>query len=351
MDETIQTGDKESAASPSAQATIAAPPADNKTPSSTKEEAQRPSLADIANKVLAEKAAKPGTEEEASKDEGSGRTSDETEEAQASEQTEEKEETPAAEEKSEEKGPVPYTRFEEVNKAKNDLENRVREMEPIVQAQNSIVEYCTKNEIDAQSFREAMELTALVRHDPVAARKKLLELANMLGDFDPDALPQDLQARVAEGEMSEKAAKELWAARVQSKQFEGRQRGAERTQAVREAQAITSAVAAWDASKRASDLAYKPAADGKVGLRELVERNFAYLVQTKQPNDAAEIVQLLEAAYADAKQIIKPAVAAPTKPQLSSSRSSGNAPKEPKNGAEVAQAVLAKHGISWRPRG
>lgn len=334
---------------PSVTATTAASPADNgeaNTPSTPKVETT--SLAEIASKFVKERIAESETEKKPS-EESQVLESEPTEGEEP--KPEVKEEQPVAEDAEPTKeGPVPYARFAEVNKAKSELETRVKEWEPVVQAQQSIVDYCAQNNIDSQSFREALEVTALARRDPAAARAKLLEYANQLGQLDPNVLPADLSARVTEGEMSEAAAKELWKERVENRRNKSAiQQSAQSVQQV-EANAIQSSVAAWDASKRASDPAYRPAKNGEIGLRELVERNFAFLVQTKQPRTPNDIIGLLEASYADAKKLFKPAVPASTKPAPSSSRSSQKQNREPQTGVEVAQAVLAQHGVSWSPR-
>lgn len=298
-------------------------------------------MADVAKKFFEERAATPDKSAEESEVRESDTTEPEEPKSEVKEEAPETEETP--------KGPIPYERFAEVNSAKVELETKVKEWEPVVQAQNSIVEFCSQKQITPEAFREALELAAMVRENPAQARKRLLEVAGQLADFDDSVVPNDLQSRVTEGEISEAAAKEIARLRAMTRTGQVSQQQTAEQLRRQEANSVASAVAAWDSSKRNSDPSYRPGGNGKLGLHEVTQRNFAFLVSTQSPKSAQDVVRLLEQAYSEAKQVFSTSKPA-TRPSLSSTRSSTNNKSAPKTLQDVARITLAKHGIDWRPQ-
>lgn len=238
-----------------------------------------------------------------------------------------------------EPGPIPYERFAEVNSKKAELEAKLKQLEPVVQAYQSLIDYLKQNNVDQGTFDEALELVALAKREPARARARLLEMAEKLAEFDPEHLPQDLKRRVEEGELTESAAQEI--ARLRA------ERRVQGNPAQAQAQAIALAVSAWEQAKRAADPSFKPSENGKPGLHELTQRSFAYLLQTHPPRTPQDVITLLEKAYEEAKSLYRPPQPPPA-PRLSSKSPSGkqNGPKTP---LQIAQEVLARHGVSWSP--
>lgn len=299
------------------------------------------SLGDVAKEVLAKSRSQEEGEAETEVTEESERLESAATEAKEKE-SEGKEEPADSEEQEASKGPVPYERFAEVNA-------KYKEAEPLIQAQQSIIAYCEEKKISKEAFQEALQLAALVRENPQEARKRLLAVCDNLAEYDESVLPKDLQDRITEGEISEAAAKEIASLRAKTKVGATAQRLTHEQMQAQEAQATAQAVSGWITSKEASDPGFRPSKNGDIGIRELTERNLAYLVTTQPPKNTQDLIRHLESAYASAKKILSPKGQA-TRPGLSTSRSSTTTAKEPKTLAEVAQRTLAKHGISWTPR-
>ncbi len=243
-----------------------------------------------------------------------------------------------------EPGPIPYERFAEVNTKKAELEEKLKSLEPAVRAYQGLLEYLKQNDIDQESFNEALELVATAKREPARARAKLLELAEKLAEYDPEHLPKDLRQRVEEGELSESAAREI--ARLRAE----RNRIARVDPAQTQAQAIAAAVTAWERAKRQADPSFKPSDNGKPGIHELTQRSFAYHLQVNPPRSPQDVIELLEKAYEEAKALFRAQSVQQPQPTLSTSKSSPK-PKTngPKTALDIAREVLARHGVNWTP--
>lgn len=281
------------------------------------------------------------------------------------------EQKPDAEEETEpastveKEGPVPYKRFKEVNTAKAELETKVKEWEPLVQAQVKVNETLQAAGVTVEEYQDAVEFLTLVRTNPRAAIAKIKPLYNALQQFDEGVLPKQFQdkidrldARVKEGEMSEEAAKELRELYMAQGKLEvGSKANSITTEAQQKAyekqvvQSYVNAASAWGKAKSVSDTDYKPKAkaDDADGVFEITEAKFTQLISTQPIKSPQDVTKYLEQAYESAKKIFvsrKPA----TKKVPSSSTTVSQQLKKPKSYQEVAARVAAKHGVSYSPR-
>lgn len=230
-----------------------------------------------------------------------------------------------------------------------DFETKLKEVEPLAKNWKIVEDYRTTNNISQQDFNEGMTFLAALKSDPKAARAMLKPVWDSLEQFDGDAIPTDLQARVTEGEISEAAAKEMAGLRAQKAvaQTTGRVSQEQSQQAV--TKQLNEQVQSWQTSKTASDPAFKPKVEGKQdGLYELTAQKAAFLMHTQPPKSVADYIKHMETAYAESKTFLKQFVTAkPATPVRPSSSSASSAkPGAPKTIREVVVAEAAKAGLS-----
>jgi len=298
---------------------------------------------------------KDTTDEEAEEESGEG--DEKSEESDASQKTESS---------VSDKGPVPYKRFQETVREKQELEKQTKAWEPLVKAQNQINEVLNSAGVSLEEFHTAVDFLVLSKSDPVQALAKIKPMLGELSQFADDAIPAETQAkinglaaRVTEGELSQAAADELKAAWLEqvkiSKQVKLNEKKGQQTEGQRQAAYVRSfvdAASAWGNSKQKTDPDYKPksGANAQDGLYELTEAFFTRGMATVKLNTPQDLIKLLESSYTTAKGILKPAKNGATKPQPTSRGATTVRQPEAKTMREVASRVAAKHGISFSPK-
>lgn len=243
------------------------------------------------------------------------------------------------------KGPVPYERFDEVVKEKNDLKKRYEEVEPMVKAHQSVVDYCQQYGVSAEQYQQALELVALINTEPQEALKRLTPLVEQLKGFDGETLPKDLQAEVEAGDISKERAQELASLRAKTKLGERSSKHTVEQQEKAFISEINRSVSTWDKQKQESDPDYRPKVkesepDGKY---ELVQAKVVAMLQRTQVKSVQDIVALTEKAYQSVSASLS-RFAPPTsaKKYLNSRSSSTTKTQEPKTLAEVCQRAAAE---------
>lgn len=334
---------------------------ESKQGSETEKDVKQPTLEEVAMAAFKKSTEGENQEESSAKEkpeDGEILQSNQTdkkedkEESSEADKNEDKKENEGDEEKGKKhEDSVPYERFQEAVKSKQEYENKIKEYEPLVEAHKSIVEYCQTNQITEDQFRQGMEVLKLVNTDPIAARKALEPIWNQLNGLAGETLPEDLAKEVEEGTISEKRAKEIAGLRGQSqiqqarKQLDGQQMQKQQQAALQ--QEIARSINSWATNKQATDTAFKPkvsanAADGKF---EFVADRFYKLLSTNPPRNAADALKLVEQAYTDVTKVfetMKPKVPLSHK-NVSSTKSSSNSKQEPKSIKDVVANVLAAH--------
>lgn len=254
----------------------------------------------------------------------------------------------------EQKGPIPYERFAEVNTAKTELEQKVSQMEPLVQAQQSISEHCIRNNIQPQEFQFWMDVAALAKTNPQEALKKLAPQLEVLQGFTGEILPKDLQAAVDSQEISLPFAKRLAALENQLKFNQNQAKFSQEQLAMQQQQhyeqEVRNSVGSWIASKQKLDPDFKPKAsvDAPDGKFEYVMNKFGAEGKTAKTLD--ELIKIAEKSYAGVEASLK--AFAPRQNGhrvVKTTQSTTRAPVAPKSVEEVIASRAAKHGITFTP--
>lgn len=249
-------------------------------------------IRDAINKALGTKEAKPEQGEETT----------EVETQVEGEQDDKGEKVEAKEEKVEDKGPVPYDRFQEVIKEKNEATEKLKGFEPVVQAYNNISGYLQQGGVTPDEFNTWLDIAVLSKTDPAKAMELLQPQLQQLQGVTGDVLPQDLKVAVDAGEITETWAKQLAKARGQG-QVTQRQVSQSKEQIARQQQQqyqqqLTSTLENWVSSKQALDPDLKPAKQGEAkGKFELVMNEIQSLWHSgKQVNSPHDLAALAEEA-------------------------------------------------------
>lgn len=199
-----------------------------------------------------------------------------------------------------------HPRFQQLlrdNKAKTADADRYR----------NVQRFLDENGVEPQEAANALEVAALAKTNPAACWARIKPWVQDLLVAAGEVLPQDLQQRVRDGELSQEAAYEVSRSRATVTSVE-RQRSFDQQQADRRRQneavsAVAGAAETWEAERRTKD----PNFDAKMNplLREV-----AYLQATEgKPTDPDGVRDQLQRAYKAVNAGFVPPVAAAPRPQ------------------------------------
>lgn len=321
---------------------------------STQDSTEPKTVEDVVNKVFkAHQTADEQENAEAEKtvEELEGKTDKEETEKDPSEteETQEKESQEAPD-----KGPVPYKRFEEVNTAKNELEERVRTIEPLAKVQQEIADFCMDNGISGDDFRYLMQLGRALKNDPEEAMKLLEPHVRQLQAYKGEILPPDLIEAVGKGHLTEEYAKMIAASRNQNalktQQLQRTQEQHEQRQQMKFYKDMQTTLSAWNRTKMSNDPDMRPAKPGGPrGKYEIFIAMFEREVKGANLTSTADAKALADKIYAELNSFYKKgsqSAKPPAKPVVKSTSSTVNGKHSPpKTALEVAQQVAARHGI------
>jgi len=263
--------------------------------------------------------------------------------------------------KVEDKGPVPLERFQEVVKARQEIERTLEEVKPLADQHRKNVEYCQQAGITPEQYREALEVQALINSNPAEALKRLSAVVDALQGVTGGKLPADLQGEVDAGDLPLARAKEIAQLRAQQQHgqryAQAAQRSVQQQQAQRTQEMLLNSAQTWEAEKRKTDPDYRPRKDKSepLGKFEMTQACFLQKLHAQDErgqfvNPAttpAQMTALLEEAYQEVNatfraQRPKP----PAKSALTHKNSSTNPPKsyeQAKTLKEAVEMAVANH--------
>lgn len=208
---------------------------------------------------------------------------------------------------------VPYNRFKKVIDQRNDYKERISSLEREAQSFKqgheqfqAISGFMRENEVSAQDASEALQIAALINHDPQQAMQMLTPIVQRLQQFTGDILPDDLQQQVDTGEISEQAARELVRTRNQNAQLNYRQQreAQQRQQQGQQAQVQAAQQAMADTANRVqqeimnSDPDYQRKAP-------LVRDRVRVMIQEQRPQTAEQAEKIMREAHKQVTQELR----------------------------------------------
>lgn len=261
------------------------------------------------------------------------------------------------EEQQTDKGPVPYTRFQEVVAKRTELETKVKEYEPKIKNYENIIGFCEQNNIAPQDFNAAIETQALIssgRGDE--ALKRLLPIVESLQGYVGDKLPAELQAKVDAGTLEMDDAKELAQARAKAKFGEANQKRNQQSMEQRQQEEyrgqLVQASNTWEQAKQTADPDYKPKANDSLpdGKWEIVKDKYLSMLHATDTrgnylnpvNSPQAMTALMDKAYAAVSATYTNLTSnrQATRKRLPSNGSSGNAGNKSIEGAKTLQEAI-----------
>lgn len=252
--------------------------------------------------------------------------------------------------KVEDKGPIPYERFAEVNEQKKTFEAQVQQYEPLAKAQQSIVDYCQKHNVEPEDFSKWLEIAALVKNDPVKAFEVLAPEFEKLQSFKGDKLSPELQSAVDNGEISLNLAKQLmqkehklkWTEENEKRQQQQRQ--AEKAQQYQTE--MTESLTTWYQSKSKGIPEFQHKEHGP-RLAKLFWNQFTAEAGDAKISDAKSLIAYAEKTMQDVLETVKPFLNKPSQQKvLRTSQTNTTASKGPiVDVDEAIKDAARKHGL------
>lgn len=316
--------------------------------SSPAEDGNSPSLFDVVRDAVApESSAGEGSEVEEDDDQDAdAEDAEDGDTAEAEKDVEPESEEKAVERliselKEEGRSLQKVERFREVLTENKQLKGEVGELRTMREQLDQITQAAQRSGLQDQTVADLWATPIMFMQDPVAAVRKLREITDQLALMAGDKLPEELQAKVNDGYLSEEDAKAIATARAEAQrertlreQTEAEQ--ARNAQAARQAEG-TRALTAFEQSLIQSDPDYTTAA------RKWHRDRFtqAYLAAGR-PTDAKEIVSIAEKTWKEVKSDLSefaPKQRTP-RPPIPGRRASNAPPAQPATMFEaIAQAV------------
>jgi hypothetical protein len=240
-------------------------------------------------------------------------------------------------ETEDDKKPIPYDRFQEVIKEKNEAVEYRKSVEPKVQAYENTANFLQSYGVTPEEYQSWMDIAALSKVDPVQAMERLKPYLAQLQGATGDVLPKDLQEAVDAGHLTGDYAKELAKARskvqtVEKQSVQTKEQQQKQQQAAWANQVQTS-FESWLNGKIAADPTLKPVAKGQPGGKfEFVQDRILAMYSRGeiQLNNPQDIVTYAEKVLADVNEYYKrlqPKSKGPVTVRSSQSGSTNGAPK------------------------
>lgn len=252
------------------------------------------------------------------------------------------------------KGPVPYSRFTEVNEQRKAAEKQLEDIRPVLDAYGQIDQFCTERGLTNEDFSNALILCDALKNDPERAIQLLGPRMEQLQTLTGANLPPELAQAVENGEMTADWAKKLAAAQGKSKLTAAQaERQAQRTQqqlAQQQSAQIVQEVQTWLSRVQIKDTSFRPKAkDAPNGPYEMFLALFEQSARNANPRSAADYTSLAQRAYDETMRTFKgfePRVTSAPRPRSNQS-SVPVTPTQPKSVMEAVSLKLKERGINF----
>ena len=203
-----------------------------------------------------------------------------------------------------------HPRFRGLVSEKNELKETVLKLQNDSDQYAKITDFIEKNNLSAKDSVEGFKIMSAIRNNPDLAYKMLGHHLGNISKVTGRSLPKDIQAKVDDGFLDESAAKELSQtraklARSQNLRKADHARGA-RQQTEVQSDMLSGALQTWGETTLAKDVDF--------GLKqaEFNDRVVALVNERGQPQTQAEVLSLVDDAYATVNERFKARQPQPT---------------------------------------
>ena len=232
-----------------------------------------------------------------------------TEETEVTEPFEASEETP----KSEDYKDVPFNkhpRFRSLVSEKNELKETVGKLQSDSEKlQNDseqyakITNFIEKNNLSAKDSVEGFKIMAAIRNNPDHAYKMLAHHLGNMSKVTGRSIPEDIQSKVDDGFLDEDAARELSQTRAKLARVQNQRKvdhaKTEKQNSAQQSDMLTGALQTWGETTLAKDV------DFSLKQEEFNDRVVALVNERGQPRTQADVLGLVEDAYATVNERFK----------------------------------------------
>ena len=236
------------------------------------------------------------------------------EEAEATEETEVTEPIVASEETpAEDYKDVPFNkhpRFRSLVAEKNELKETTAKLQNDSDQYAKITDFIEKNNLTAKDSVEGFKIMAAIRNDPELAYKMLGHHLGNMSKITGRRLPTDIQNKVDDGFLDEDAARELSQTRAKLARVQNQRKvdhaRSQKQQSNYQSDMLTSALQTWGETTLAKDV------DFSLKQPEFNDRVVALVNERGQPETQADVLGLVEDAYATVNERFKARQPQPT---------------------------------------
>ena len=226
-----------------------------------------------------------------------------------------------------------HPRFQELIAEKNELK-------PLADNYVQITNYLAENNISSDEAAEGFQIMALIKNNPVEARKALQPWIDELDLHAGNRFPSDIQEKIDQGYIDEASAADMTRMRMAAEVAEGKRQMTEdqlaQAQQAQHVNSLAEVVTEWENGKLETDPDYE------LKQEEMDDRVKALISEFGQPQDADQAIQLVEAAYETVNARF--AARRPQKKAVrtaSGGKPAGNPAAQPERVLEVIQQTLA----------
>ena len=236
------------------------------------------------------------------------------EEAEATEETEVTEPIEASEETpSEDYKDVPFNkhpRFRSLVAEKNELKETTAKLQNDSDQYAKITDFIEKNNLTAKDSVEGFKIMAAIKNNPELAYKMLGHHLGNMSKVTGRRLPTDIQNKVDDGFLDEDAARELSQTRAKLARVQNQRKvdhaRSRKQQSNYQSDMLTSALQTWGETTLAKDV------DFSLKQEEFNDRVVALVNERGQPETQADVLGLVEDAYATVNERFKARQPQPT---------------------------------------
>ena len=236
------------------------------------------------------------------------------EEAEATEETEVTEPIEASEETpSEDYKDVPFNkhpRFRSLVAEKNELKETTAKLQNDSDQYAKITDFIEKNNLTAKDSVEGFKIMAAIKNNPELAYKMLGHHLGNMSKVTGRRLPTDIQNKVDDGFLDEDAARELSQTRAKLARVQNQRKvdhaRSRKQQSNYQSDMLTSALQTWGETTLAKDV------DFSLKQAEFNDRVVALVNERGQPETQADVLGLVEDAYATVNERFKARQPQPT---------------------------------------
>jgi len=203
-----------------------------------------------------------------------------------------------------------HPRFRGLVSEKNELKETVKNLQNDSDQYAKITDFIEKNNLTAKDSVEGFKIMAAIRNNPDHAYKMLRHHLGNMSKVTGRSIPKDIQAKVDDGFLDESAARELSQtraklARVQNQRKVDHARGAKQQSEV-QSDMLSGALQTWGETTLAKDV------DFGLKQEEFNDRVVALVNERGQPQTQAEVLSLVDDAYATVNERFKARQPQPT---------------------------------------